>query len=175
MSKDAIRASGITQEKLKQIISYDPSTGHFTWLVRRSWRVLPGMRAGTINSSGHRQINIGKCLVLAHRLAWFYMTGKIPNGEIDHKNRNRDDNRWDNIRESTRSTNCANKEKPATNTSGFKGVSLHKRTGKWQATVKVNGKVKYIGMFADKVEAAAAYAKAANEAFGEFACTDSAA
>jgi hypothetical protein len=84
---------------------------------------------------------------------------------MDHKNLNRADDRWSNLREATASQNQANILKKSSNTSGAKGVCWRKDSRKWQAQICINGKRRYLGSF-DTREAAAAYAAAAKEHFG---------
>lgn len=90
----------------------------------------------------------------------------------DHKNLNRLDNRKENLRPSNQSQNSANSSKRSKNSSGAKGVSLCKQTGKWRASIQVNGKCKNLGRYSSVKEAAEAYVKAAEEHFKEFARYD---
>jgi hypothetical protein len=89
----------------------------------------------------------------------------------DHENVNTLDNRRKNLRKSTVSQNCMNRRKRSDNTSGFKGVSFHRRLGKWQAAIAVNGKDIYLGYFSDRLSAHNAYCEAAKIYHGEFART----
>lgn len=158
----------LTQEYLKSILNYDPVTGIFTWLVYRSRLARAGSVAGNLNSIGYRVIVIDQVSYLAHRLAWFYHYGVWPTDLIDHKSMNADENWIANIREASKSTNSANTHVRSTNKLGVKGVS-QTPTGTYRARIVLNGKERHIGTF-DTVElASAAYAKAANDSFGEFA------
>ena len=95
------------------------------------------------------------------------MTGEWPSTIVDHKNRIRSDNRWENLRTATRSENGINSQVKKNNTSGFKGV--HKlRDGGYVARIGVNKERKYLGYFYSAEEAGCAYDKAAEELFGEF-------
>jgi hypothetical protein len=98
--------------------------------------------------------------------------------EGDHKNRVRLDNRRSNLR-ITLNQNAQNQGKQKLNTSGFKGVSLHKATAKnrrltdtWQAQISNKGKVIYLGYFPTRELAAQAYDAAALEKHGKFAVTN---
>lgn len=87
--------------------------------------------------------------------------------EVDHVNRNGLDNRRSNLRLATHSQNAVNKEKPKSGTSQFRGVSLYRPRGLWQAQIKVNGKNRGLGHFKSEVSAARAYDKAALLEFGD--------
>jgi HNH endonuclease len=162
-------------ERLRELLSYDPATGHFVWLVSTSRRVRVGSRAGYRQPDGQRIIRIDTDPYVAHRLAWLYMTGEWPRSLIDHENMDRDDNRWSNLRQATKSLNGANKGPPSNNTSGFKGVVrvkgyyVRERADAWKAEITVNMRHRHIGYFRTPELAAAVYAEAAKRFFGEFA------
>jgi hypothetical protein len=159
----------LTQARLKELLDYDPAVGIFTWRHSRGgWGA--GRQAGSVMFDGYRRIGIDGEQYRAHSLAWLYVYGEMP-GELDHADRNRDNNAIDNLRRvSQRGQNIANIGRRSTNTSGYKGVSRVKSSGKWLATIKVNGKSRNLGTYLTPQEAHEAYMKAAREAFGEFAC-----
>jgi len=88
---------------------------------------------------------------------------------IDHKNRDKLDNRKLNLRRCSQSQNSANSIKPKTNKSGFKGVSWNKQMNKWRAVIGHNRKMIRIGWFEKKEDAALAYNETAKKIYGEFA------
>lgn len=102
----------LTQDYLRHVLHYDPLTGAWTWINPnpRARNIRRGDMAGTVRADGRRQISLGGSLFLASRLAWFYMLGVWPSEEIDHKNRVKSDDRWDNLREATHSENMYNRE-----------------------------------------------------------------
>jgi len=156
----------ITQEYLKSILHYDPETGIFTWInsKRDGWN---GKEAGTTTKT-RVHIQILNRLYLSHRLAFLYMTGSMPK-MVDHINEIPLDNRWCNLRECTRSQNVANiTEKRSDNKSGYRGVYRRKKSRKYIAQVRKNGKVHHLGTFKTPEEAYEAYKKAHSELFGEF-------
>lgn len=114
----------LTQARLKELLSYDPETGIFLWLSPTSNRVKRGQQAGS-NSHGYLTVRLDHRLHKLHRLAWFYMTGNWPAQMIDHRNGQRADNRFANLREANVKENNRNVSRQANNTTGFKGVSRH--------------------------------------------------
>jgi len=87
----------LTQEELKRVLAYNPDSGIFTWLVNRGRRKMIGLTAGSVMKNGYIRICINGKGYLGHRLAFMYMEGKMPPDMVDHKNRNRSDNRWCNL------------------------------------------------------------------------------
>jgi hypothetical protein len=143
----------LNSERLKNLLSYDQDTGVFTWLVNRSKLAKAGYEAGTKkHHTGYKYITIDGKQYNASRLAFLYMTGSFPINEMDHKNRVRDDNRWDNLRESDRLANIINQGMLKNNTSGIKGVSFDKYCNKYRAFINI-GKRKFLGRFSDKISA----------------------
>lgn len=102
------------------------------------------------------------CLILQRRGISF-------KGLIDHKDRNSLNNQFENLRPATYSQNNANKGLQRNNTSGYKGVSYHKRSGKFRVMIAVQKHATYLGTFLNPEEAAKAYDRAAKRLFGEFA------
>lgn len=158
----------LTQDRLKQLLHYDPETGIFTRLVTTG-NLLPGTKVGRNQLNGYTSITIDRKHYYTHRLAWFYVTGSWPKNDIDHINRNRSDNRYANLREATRSLNMRNILKFKNNKSGFKGVSWCAVKNKWRANIKLNGKQTFLGYFDIPEKAHGAYVAAAEKNFGEFA------
>ena|SRR3990172_10901192 len=152
-------------ERLKQLLDYCPDTGILRWLKPRTGKAKAGRIAGYRHSSGYIYVMVDNKNCLAHRLVWLLAHGKWPEGEIDHINGIKDDNRIANLRLATRSENLANCQIRRNNTSGHKGVSWDKRRKNWHVHV---GR-KHIGRFAIKEDAIAAYAAAASELYGEYA------
>ncbi|BCQ23123.1 HNH endonuclease [Caballeronia sp. NK8] len=161
-------AERITLERLKQILSYEPDTGLFRWKVYRNAKVGVGDIAGTISAKGYAMIGTGGRLYQAHRLAWFYMTGAWPDHEIDHRNHIKTDNRFENLRQATKTDNNRNRRFKR-NRSGFKGVAFNPRLKKWNAQIWYDGKQKHLGVFDRPEDAHEAYRAAAKEIHGEFA------
>lgn len=151
----------ITQERLKEVLRYDAETGEFIWRCN-------SQRAGTLTNCGYIAIMIDYKQYKAHRLAWLYIHGYIP-VKLDHKDRNRRNNKMTNLRCATDSQNGANAIRPVNNTSGFKGVSFDKSTGKWMVYIMKNRIQRALGRYDTAELAAAAYERAASSLFAEFA------
>lgn len=162
----------LTHANLTELLDYEPKTGLFIWKFTRTNRIKIGSVAGSITEFGYRSIMICRRPYLAHRLAWFYMTGEWPKDQIDHINGDKDDNRYENLREATRSQNMRNRDKTKRNTSGFKGVHFHSRSSRWRVQIGIGGKLKYVGQFRTIEEAHRAYKEAAAAFHGEFARTN---
>jgi len=159
----------LTVDRLKQLFSYNPETGDFTYLTQASKKTKIGDIAGGLDDQGYRRIRVDGKKYRAHRLAFFYMTGKWPTDDLDHHDLNKDNNRWGNIRTASKSQNMANKSTPKNNTSGFKGVYWRKKSNAWYAVIGVNGKQQHLGQYTCPVAAHLSYIVAANKEFGEFA------
>jgi hypothetical protein len=159
----------ITAERLREVLSYDSATGIFRWKIKPRPQSEVGDIAGTRHNQGYWHIRVLGQHYLAHRLAWLYMTGEWPEALVDHRDRNRSNNAWLNLRAATKSQNAANSAAHADSISGIKGVRWHEGHRKWDVTVCVNGVRTCHGRFDDLDEAKAAYAAAAELAFGDFA------
>lgn len=145
--------TALTQSRLKQLLRYDPQTGCFTRVVARpGWR--PGSTAGRVNHDGYHQIVVDGRRYSSHRLAFLYMTGEFPCGEVDHINRDRSDNRWVNLRDVSHASNLRNTRLRSDNSSGLVGVRWVPRQGKWHARIKINGQFLHLGSFANLLDAA---------------------
>lgn len=155
--------ASISQSRLRELMNYEPDTGTFTW------RLTGKVSGASIGKRGYRQICVDGQRYYAHRLAWLYVYGQWPAGQVDHINRSRHDNRIANLRLATRQQNNWNASLRRDNTSGLKGTCLHRRTGLWQARIGVNGRQITLGYFRTAQAAHAAYAAKAREIFGEFA------
>ncbi len=162
-------ANIITAKRLREVLHYDPKTGVWTRLVSTANRVKVGDTAGNVNTSGYLQVVVDCRFYLAHRLAWFYMTGAWPVDQIDHINGIRDDNRFSNLRQATNSQNKANSKRRSDNKSGYKGVHWDERAGRFKAHFRNDGKVIDLGYFDSPDEAHVAYVNAARKYYGEYA------
>ena len=158
----------LTQAELQSRLNYNSITGIFTWKnPPRYSNKKDGDNAGW-GCHGYIMIKINNKTYSAHRLAWLYMYNYLP-PIIDHINGNPSDNRISNLRPATLSKNQQNSKIPKSNTSGIKGVSWHKATKKWRATLNINGKLKHLGVFDDIKSAELIVREARIKYHGEFA------
>lgn len=146
----------LTLEELDRNLDYNPITGILTWVIAKK-KTQIGSIAGHVQKDGRRRIKLNGVCYLAHRLAWFSNYGEWPNGEIDHIDRNPDNNAISNLRIVTKSQNQWNTGIQKNNKSGFKGVYFHARDKKFIASATNFGKVNYIGRFDSAEEASEAY------------------
>lgn len=167
-------ANGLTQDRVRELLDYDPLSGNFTWRKRTSNRIKVGEVAGVRAGNGYVYIALDNYRLLAHRVVWFYVHGEWPKEQLDHINRDRSDNRLANLRLASMSENACNGVLRSTNTSGFRGVSLDKRKTKkkWLAQIVKDGKQHSLGYFLTKEEAYDAYREAAQRLHGAFAGGD---
>jgi len=161
---------GATDEwkRTRALLDYDPLTGFFRWRVNVA-NVKSGTITGSKTKKGYLLIRVDKKARSAHRLAWFWMTGKWPEIQVDHRNLKKDDNRWDNLRLATNADNHLNRGKNRNNTSGFKGVSFDKKAAKYAAYLNVKDKKRqFLGYFETPQEAHVAYTAALAKASPDF-------
>jgi hypothetical protein len=154
----------ISRDYVSQMLDYDRETGIFTWKSSPQGRIKAGSIAGSMHHPRlYIDIRINRKNYKAHRLAWLLEYGEWPSQDIDHINGDRRDNRIENLRLCTNTQNQANARLRKNNKIGLKGV--HRYYNRYIA--KCNGL--YLGTFATKEEAHAAYVAASQSIFGEFA------
>lgn len=170
-----------TPEVLRELLVYEPETGKLFWKERmESWfksrqncAAWNGKNAGneafTASMIGYRVGTVLARRQLAHRVAWAIYYGHLPDGEIDHINGARSDNRICNLRDATHQQNCCNSARRLDNTSGYKGVIRFRDGIRWQALIMSGGKTAHIGLFDTPEAAHEAYCEAAKKYHGEFA------
>lgn len=148
------------------MLYYNPDTGEFKRLIHTNNRTIG--TCGHTNELGYRIIRLNNKRYYAHRLAWFYMTGKQPESYIDHIDGNPSNNVWSNLRLATPKQNTYNKKIPKSNSSGVKGVCWNKNLGKWQAGIKYQYKSIHLGLFDNLEDAAEAVRVKRLELHNEF-------
>lgn len=165
---EALRASGLTQERARQLFSYDPETGLLVRRIALSNNRPADEEAGYVDDRGYLRVEVDGRSYRTHQIAWLIVTGAFIDG-IDHRDGNKANNRWLNLRAAEHWQNMHNKGLTKSNTSGFKGVSRHAQSGKWRAHITVRGQRIDLGLHERAEDAAAAYAEACARLVGEFA------
>lgn len=161
----------LSHARLLELISYDPLTGAWGRRVSLSRRTKVGAFEPYIDKShGYAYFGVDGKTYYAHHLAWFYVTGEWPK-RLDHRNTNRADNRFSNLRPATQQQNNKNVSKRADTTSPHKGVTWHRGAQKWMAQIASEGRRYYLGLHASEDDAHAAYSRKSSELHGEFGNT----
>lgn len=150
----------ITACRLRELLSYDENTGIFTRLVRTSNRINVGDVAGYLRPDGYVRILVDGQRWLAHRLAWIYVYGTPPIGEVDHINQKRADNRICNLRDESTITNQHNQRRAHRQSkTGLLGASPY-RNGSFVAQISVAGTSHFLGLHSTPEAAHEAYVQA---------------
>lgn len=150
----------LTQERLKELVSYNSETGEFVWLKNNGAKGIAGNMAGRINFYGYSVICVDGRTYQAHRLAWLHKNGEFPSMNIDHINGVRNDNRIANLRNVSQRINCQNHRKQNGNKKELIGACFDKATGKFKAQIMRGGINYHIGRFDTQEQASAAYINA---------------
>lgn len=148
----------VTADRLRQLLAYEQETGIFR-CVRARAQLRAGDIAGSRNVNGYWYIGVDRRYYTAHRLAWLFMTGDWPPGDIDHIDGNPLNNRWANLRQVTEHANLQNQRRAHRNSrSGLLGVSPFGK--RWQSRIRVAGRDRHIGTFDTAEQAHLAYLNA---------------
>lgn len=151
----------LTAQRLREVVSYDAATGCFV-------RVGTGKPAGTVKSNGYLHFSVDGKKYGAHRLAWLFVHGAFPEGDIDHIDGDRKNNAIGNLRDVCRAVNLQNLRvaKSHNKSTGLLGAYFHKPSGRYTSRIQSMGKDKHLGMF-DTAEAAHAAYLAAKRSMHE--------
>jgi hypothetical protein len=153
---------------IRNHLEYNRETGIITWKKPRTSNVKLGSEAGC-RKSVYVMIKIGGHQLYAHVVAWFLATGSWPDNEIDHRNLIKHDNRFENLRQSTRAQNSCNRKAFSKTGAGLKGAYTHESmNGKWFGQIVVEGRQIHLGRFDTEQEAHEAYISASKKYHGEF-------
>ena len=157
--------SALSRATPQQLLAYNPGTGAFTWRNCQATQIRPGSPAGSTRKDGYVVIKVNGKPYKAHRLAFLYMTGRMP-VEVDHRDRNPSNKRWSNLRAASHAENSRNRT--YANSTGMPCVGKE-RSGRFRARVKVNGVRTQLGTYDTAEEAARAVTAAKQHLHGEFA------
>lgn len=165
MKVNSNKENELTLHAVLAMLSVDPDSGEITQKCGR----LAGKKVGSISRTGYSIVKFLGYTYMAHRVVWAICNRAWPQSQIDHIDGNRQNNSRKNLRLASPSENSQNRSMPGSNTSGFKGVTFHKGTGKFQAAIKRDGRFFYLGLYETAEHAHAEYQKAAAAIHGEFA------
>lgn len=157
----------LTQKQLKAHLHYNPETGLFTRINNNPSKSTSDY-AGSLHNKGYIMIYVLYDRYRAHRLAWLYMTGKMPTAQIDHIDGNKANNAFDNLRQASNKENLKNRTVNSNNKSGYRGVSWSNSANKWLANAMHKGKRKNLGYFDTAEKAYEAFKAFAKKHYGEF-------
>lgn len=150
----------LTQLELKSILHYDPKTGTFTRLTNKGPSKKGDVAGTQSHPRGYVQISVKSKSYYAHRLAWLYMKGYMPE-MVDHINGNTSDNKFANLRKCSMSENMQNLKQSGSSKNKSGHIGVYCTDGKWYATIRCiknnNRKKLRYGPFGTKKEAIAAY------------------
>ena len=155
----------LTKGKVALLSPEDADLARFFWQAKRDKKTFYAARTVAGADGRRREQKL-------HRAVAARMGVDIVGTQIDHANGDGLDNRRENIRRATPQQNASNRGRFRNNSSGYKGVSFCKRLQKWQAYIRVRRLQKHLGFFAELLEAALAYDRAARKHFGAFAQTN---
>lgn len=159
--------SSVPVALLREWFHYDAEAGKLVWKVDRQ-KSFAGTTAGAFDPKGYRHVGILGRYYLVHRVCWAIHHGEWPAMFLDHINGDPADNRICNLRVVTRQQNNMNQKLHSSNKTGFKGVCLHRATGKYAASIRYRGRRRHLGLFTDPAEAGEVYSLAAELVFQEF-------
>lgn len=144
----------ITQKRLKELLHYDPSTGDFIWIKRTGPRCAVGAGAGSVKNckpgalgKKYARIRVLGITYLAHRLAFLYVEGRLPDLEVDHIDGNGLNNRFDNLRLVSRTGNAKNQRLNPRNKTGIPGVRLLTGKTRWMVCIGGGPRKIYLGTY----------------------------
>lgn len=148
----------LTFEHADSLLSYCPDTGLFHWKIARRRRTKVGAIAGGMHVDGYMQVKLKDfgCSPFLHRLAVLLVTREWPKGEVDHINGDRTDNRWCNLRDTSRTENMCNRKVGKNNSSGLMGVHWSNTANRWVARISRDHNKYSLGNFDCLLDAAAA-------------------
>lgn len=156
------------RERLHELFSYEPNTGCLRWRISRG-KASAGSFAGSRTDDGYLRIGINGIYFYAHRIIWSIMTGSDPGDLVDHRDTDKSNDAWENLRLATDAQNNQNRGSDKRNASGVKGITWNSFYGKWQAQIWANKKKVDFGRFDTVEDAAKAIAGKREELHGEFA------
>lgn len=164
----------LLNQKISSVLSYDEVSGklYWKWSEDKStyWnKRYAGKEAGCLAKDGYVVIGFEGKSYKAHILAWVLKTGIFPTQQIDHKDRVRSNNAWENLREALPGENTHNRTVQPNSLSNVKGVGFREDIQKWYSRITHKGKCYFLGYVETKEEAITRYNAKADDLYGSFA------
>lgn len=154
-----------TQADLAAAFHFDLENGRLFWKEHRHRPDLIGKEAGFADNYGYVRVCVKRRKYLRSHLIFCAVTGRWPERQVDHRNRNRSDDRPSNLREVEHSENMWNR----TPMSRDLPMGVTAKDGKFIAKIMHNRKLHYLGRFKTPEQAQAAYQSKRTELYGEYA------
>ena len=148
----AVRSRPIP-DGINESLRYCADSGKVFWVKSSGPCARIGFEAGYLNPDGYRRVTFNGRMFMTHRVVWLLIHNEWPDGEIDHIDGNRANNRIENLRVVTQSQNLRNKKSKKGSTSGNNGVHFDARCKKWRVQIRMNGTVHHLGLFESKESA----------------------
>lgn len=158
-----------SSDVFKEWLDYNPETGEVFWKKPLANRIKAGAKAGCLHKkTGYMRLRFQKMTYMLHRVIWLMQTGSLPKDFVDHRDQDKANNKWSNLRAATQQENMRNRPRQKKSKSGIKGVVWSLQDKVWRATARVDKKTICIGSFEEKGVAAKAYQDFAKALHGDF-------
>jgi len=142
-----------TMERVRELFNYDASTGKLIRKIHASNNAKAGSIVGWENADGYLNVRVDRVVYKVHQIVWLHVHGAWPAGVVDHINRNKTDNRIENLRDTTVQVNNINKGARKDSKTGVPNVTWRARDRRFYVACRRNGKQNYGGSFASLEEA----------------------
>lgn len=126
--------------ELHRLFCYNPHTGELVRKTARTNRVKVGEPVGNLHKDGYLKTGIGSITYLVHRIVWKMFYGTEPPEQIDHRDRDRTNNKISNLRDGSGNRNSQNRfESPL-------GIT-QRPNGRWESAIKKDQRRISLGVF----------------------------
>ena len=139
------------EDLINKHLSCNTETGQVFWKEPNGTKCKAGTEAGSMRSDGRVFIRLKGHQLYRYRVVWYFATGKYPKKQIDHKDRNKANDSYSNLREVSNELNSWNKGANCNNKTGYKGV--YQSGNRFIANIHMKGKTKYLGTFPTALDA----------------------
>ena len=158
----------MSKQQVLDLFIYDYDCGGLLWRIGRT-NVVAGSKAGSLKSKGYLSVQVDKKLYKLASLVWIMFNDTFDESlVVDHIDGDPSNNKISNLRLASSSENQLNSAKRKGTSSKYKGVHWNKQSNSWRASIRINGKAKYIGNYSNEYAAHLAWCEVAKELHGEF-------